>query len=91
METLTVLEQKITTLAQLIKASRQDNALLVEKNAELVERNTELEKKLAALENSMLGDNNLIKKLDEEQELTKTVIDDLIHSIDSLIENEHQQ
>ncbi|MFI5332804.1 MAG: hypothetical protein ACHQVS_01755 [Candidatus Babeliales bacterium] len=91
MEKLTVLEQKITALAQLVKTSREENARLVEHNARLTERNAELEKQRAALEKSMLGDTNRIKKFDEEQELTKTVIDDLIHSIDSLIENEHQQ
>ena len=84
MEKLTVLEQKITALALLVKTAREENACLVARNAEL-------EKKIATLESSILGDTNLIKKLDEEQELTKTVIDDLIHSIDSLIENEQQQ
>lgn len=84
MEKLTVLEQKIITLAQLVKTAREENARLVEQNGEL-------QQKVAALEKSTLGDTKRIKKLDEEQELTKTVIDDLIHSIDSLIENEHQQ
>lgn len=90
MEKLTVLEQKITALAHLVKVSREENARLMKENAKLVEKNNALEQKMTALENSILGDSNLIKKLDEEQELTKAAIDDLIQNIDSLIENEQQ-
>lgn len=79
MDTLKVLEGKIATLLGMIKKLKKENEALVQENMELAG-------KLEKLETTVLKDT---KKLDKERELTKNVVDDLIKSIDSLVDGKN--
>lgn len=81
MNTLKVLEDKLIVLAELVKELKTENAKLAEENAQL-------EAKLLMLQNSLQEDSRRIDELRHEKELTRVVVDDLIKSIDSLVENQ---
>jgi regulator of replication initiation timing len=81
MNTLKVLEEKLVVLAELVKEIKTENAKLAEENAQLAAR-------LLMLQNSLQEDSRRIDELRHEKELTKVVVDDLIKSIDSLVENQ---
>ena len=85
MNTLKVLEEKVTTLISRIKELEAENKTLTAEN-------TQLTAKLESMENSMLSDIQRIDALDQEKALTKMVVDDLINSIDSIVEgnNDHE-
>ena len=80
MERLKVLEEKIVQLVDVIKS-------LKAAKASLVKENVKLQKKVGSLELSVLSDK---KKIDQEKELTKEVVDELIKSIDTLVGSEEQ-
>jgi hypothetical protein len=84
MDTLSVLEKKITALVGVVQELKKENGRLVELNAQLAA-------KIEIMEESLLVDNERIEKLNQEKVFTKTVVDDLIKSIDLLVENEKQQ
>lgn len=63
---------------------KKDKARLIEENAQLL-------MKLEMLENSLLADTERLEKLDQEKVVTKNVVDDLIRSIDLLVEDEKQR
>lgn len=81
MNTLKLLEEKLTVLAELVKELKTENAKIAEENAQL-------EAKLLMLQNSLHEDSRRIDELKHEKELTKVVVDDLIKSIDSLVESQ---
>jgi regulator of replication initiation timing len=81
MDSLKVLEDKLSSLVGLVKDLKSENAKLAEENAQL-------SSKLAMLEKSLQGDAEYIQGLKEEKELTKMSVDDLIKSIDLLVENQ---
>lgn len=83
MEVLNVLEKKIAGLIELIKELRADKMLLLEENAELRER-------LEMIESSLLLHDKNVEERSQEIVLTKMVVDDLIKSIDLLVEQEPQ-
>ncbi len=83
MEELSLLEKKITSLVDVIHELKKEKAKLVEENFQLLT-------KLEILENSLLTDSERIEKLNQERALTKTVVDDLIRSIDLLVEEKQQ-
>ena len=85
MDLLNVLEKKVAGLVCRVKE-------LEAENAKLSADNTQLTAKLETMENSMLSDIRHIEELDQEKALTKMVVDDLIHSIDSMVEgnNDHE-
>jgi len=85
MNTLKVLEEKVATLISRIKELEAENKILTAEN-------TQLTAKLESMENSMLSDIQRIDALDQEKALTKMVVDDLISSIDSIVEgnNDHE-
>jgi chromosome segregation ATPase len=78
---LKLLEEKIVCLAELIKELKTENAKLAEENAQLAA-------KLLMLENLLQDDTQRLDALKQEKELTRLVVDDLIKSIDSLVENQ---
>lgn len=84
MEVLNVLEKKIANLIELIKSLRAERELLVAQNVQLKEQ-------LDTLENSLLTRNKHVEERSHEIELTKIVVDDLIKSIDLLVEQEQRQ
>jgi len=81
---LKVLEKKIYSLVELVKELKTENAKLAEENAQLLA-------KLESVQDSMFTESNRVEKLDQEKTMTKMVVDDLIKSIDSLVEYEKSQ
>jgi hypothetical protein len=83
METLSVLEKKVISLIDIIKDLKAENARLVEEKDQLAA-------KLLMVEGSLTDDAKRVEELDQEKALTKMVVDDLIKSIDTVIESEKQ-
>jgi hypothetical protein len=81
MEKLSLLEKKIMHVCEVIKAEK---AL----NAQLMQEKNELLGKLEQLETSLLKGAQNIEELNQEKVLTKLVVDELICSIDKLVEQE---
>jgi len=81
MNVLKLLEEKLVCLAELVKELKTENAKLAEENAQL-------SAELIMLQNSLKDDCKRIDELKQEKELTRLVVDDLIKSIDSLVENQ---
>lgn len=88
MEVLGVLEKKLADLVELAKRLKDKSEQLQEKNTALAQENVQLHERIETLETSLLNDK---EELYQEKELTKLVVDGLIKSIDSLVENEHSQ
>lgn len=80
-EKLNLLEQKIALLVGALKAQKELNLKLTEEKLELLN-------KFEMLENSLLKGTQSIEELNQERILTKMVVDDLISSIDKLVEGE---
>ncbi len=81
LEKLNVLEKKVASLIELIKAEKAANTLLMEENEALSGR-------LEALENSLLKESKSIEELNQERAMTRMMVDDLISSIDKLVEEQ---
>lgn len=79
METLELLEKKISQLVGLVSQLKDENKVLAKENSSL-------QKKLAALERDVVEGNESIEHLTTEKEATKGLISDLIKSIDKLVE-----
>lgn len=79
MEVLKVLEDKIIALVDTITTLKADNRRLTEKNEEL---NAELE----LMQKSILEGSEKASALSKEKTDTVTLVDDLIKSIDSLVQ-----
>lgn len=95
MDALKIFEEKLTKLAERIKELSAENSQLLEEtkelrteNSNLVEENAQLSAKVSLLEKNLMDDSRRIDELKQEKELTKLVVDDLIKSIDSLVENQ---
>ena len=76
---LTLLEEKVVRLIEMIKASQEE--LLV-----LKQKNKDLQAQLRALEGSLVLETKDLEELSQEKMVTKMVVDNLLHSIDALIE-----
>lgn len=77
-ENLNLLEKKIALLIELLKKEKETTAqLMEEKNA--------LTAQLDMLENSVLKGAKSIEELNQEREMTKLIVDELIGSIDRLV------
>jgi hypothetical protein len=83
MEVLHVLEKKIASLIDMIKELKAEKA-------QLLEENLELKQKLESFETSLLSREKNVEERDQEIGLTKMVVDDLIKSIDLLVEEQQQ-
>lgn len=59
-------------------------------NARLAEELAQIEAKLNVVEDSLVHGNETIDSLGKERTLTKSMVDDLIASIDSLVSHEKQ-
>ena len=82
MNMLKQLEEKLICLAELVRELKTENAKLAEENAQLSAQ-------LIMLQNALKDDTQRIDALKQEKELTRLVVDDLIKSIDSLVENQN--
>lgn len=88
MEVLHILEEKI---ARLIESKKKDVELicvLKKEIAGLQQDNDTLKKSVEKLENSLLTYDTNATALNQERELAKLAVDDLIGSIDALIGEE---
>jgi len=104
MEVLLVLEEKIKALVAMVKDVKgQLSALQSEydslktevvelkaENAKLAEGNAQLTFQLNTIESSILKETGHVQELTEERSMTRLVLDDLIKSIDLIVENENQ-
>jgi len=104
MEVIFTLEEKVKTLIACVKnLKEQVHALRLEndslkievqelkaENAKLAENNAQLIIQLKAIENSILLETDHVNELKEERCVTRSALDDLIKSIDSIVENENQ-
>ena len=73
--------------------NRQDKnefAQLKAENDMLFEGNAQLTFQLNAIEKSMLKETDHVQELTQERSITRSALDDLIKSIDSIVENENQ-
>jgi hypothetical protein len=78
---LNILEEKVVGLIEMIKHSKEEVASLKQKNKEL-------HAQLRALEGSLVAETKDLEELSQEKMVTKMVVDNLLHSIDALIEKE---
>jgi hypothetical protein len=81
MNSLKLLEEKLSCLVELVKELKTENSKLAEENAQLAA-------KLLMLEKASRDESVRVKELNKEQESTKLAVDDLIKNIDSLIETQ---
>jgi len=105
MEALGILEKKIVALVDVIKQLKAENSELAESLeksrlevdrfhvlvTELRMENESLSEKLEQVEHSILLSNERAEALDQEKELTKMVVKDLLDSISTLVPNEDHQ
>ena len=70
---------------------RAENEELKTENAKFAEDNAQLSAQIRAIESSLEQENETVSLLNEEKLLAKVVVDDLLKSIDALIERENQQ
>jgi len=80
---LTMLEDKVVHLIDLMK-------LLKEENHSLKNKNKDLQSQLKALEGSLVSETRDLEELSQEKMMTKMVVDNLLHSIEKLIETQEQ-
>ncbi len=81
LEKLNILEKKITSLVELLRAEKELSAKLAEEKNLLADEKNNLLARLEAVESSLLkGSQNI--------ELTKMVVDELIKNIDQLVGQE---
>ena len=104
MEVVLILEEKIRTLIATVKSMQEkqhdlqskydslksEHAELKAENDKLTEDNAQLTFQLNVIEKSMLKETGHVQELTEERSMTRLVLDDLIKSIDSIVENENQ-
>ena len=84
MELLKVLEEKISVLMGVINSLKAENARLCKENNDL----------RATVEQLQVAEKNSLQdkeKLNQENALTKAVVDDLIKNIDALVDNNEVQ
>ena len=104
MEVVLILEEKIKALIARFKDVKSQHSNLQSKydslknefdvleaeNDKLAECNAQLTCQLNTIEKSMLKETGHVQELTEERSITRLVLDDLIKSIDSIVENENQ-
>lgn len=83
METLAILEERITALIQSIKELKTENATLTKERDQLLHH-------IEKIENSLLKNNKSVEELNQEKEATKQVVDSLITSIEGLLAQKEQ-
>lgn len=91
MEVLTILEQKVAALIESKRSDVERIHMLLEELSQVKNENLQLRESLDKLENTLLSRHESFEELTQERMLTKAVVDDLIKSIDMLIEAESHQ
>ncbi len=80
LERLQVLEKKIAHIIDLLHEER-------EKTTHLLEEKNVLSARIEAMESSLLKETKSIEELSQERVLTKQMVDELIQTIDQLVES----
>jgi len=97
---LSLLEEKVVRLVDLVQELKQAKITLQKENLilqeeiqfmqkevqELQEENQMLKHQLMRAENSLVSETKDLEELSQEKMMTKMIVDDLIRSIDSLVE-----
>jgi cell division protein FtsB len=90
---LTLLEEKVIRLVDMVKSLKVSNISLQEKNHSLQSTNQSLEaenqmlkNQLMKTETSLVAETKDLEELSQEKMMTKMILDDLIKSIDSLVD-----
>lgn len=86
MEALELLEDKVSSLIDIARLLKEENAQLVSKNDLLIHENKKLTDRLSVAEETLKNDE---KQSFQEKKLTTTVVDRLIESIDRLVKSEN--
>ena len=81
METLKLLEEKISSMVFLVKMLKDENDQLLRENMQLAEE-------VKLIKASALSETGHVRSLREEREQTRLAVDDLIKVIDSLVETQ---
>ncbi len=76
---LTALEERVLQMLNLVKSLKTEIGSLKEKNKDL-------QSQIKMLESSLVAETKDLEELSQEKIMTKMVVDNLLHSIDSLIE-----
>jgi hypothetical protein len=85
------LSKKNNFLEKTVETLKLENELFKVENAKLAENNAQLSTQVNALDAALEKENRQTHNLSEEKSLAKLVVDDLIKSIDALIERENTQ
>jgi len=98
MDALGILEKKIKTLLEFIDKLKDENSVLKDETKKLAEEKNRLSLELEGLnsnletvEGAVAQSSKNLEELSQEKALTKMVVEDLIKSIDSLVEQEDMQ
>ena len=90
---LGLLEERVIRLVDMVKASKQEsqtvkqlNQTLLEANQTLQEENQMLKHQLMRAESSLVTETKDLEEMSQEKMMTKMILDDLIRSIDSLVD-----
>lgn len=88
MEAFHILEVKVAKLIENLKGLRAEKSCLQEDNNKLSEQISQLKSQIELMEHSMLNGHQNIEELNQEHELAKMMVGDLIKNIDILVERE---
>lgn len=83
--------KKNNSLEKDLDLVKEELAIVKAENVKFAEDNAELITQLKSLELTAQKENKQLHDLSEEKSLAKLVVDDLIKSIDALIERENEQ
>lgn len=83
---LTLLEEKVIRLVDMVKTLKLSNQSFQEKNQSLEAENQMLKNQLMKTESSLVAETKDLEELSQEKMMTKMILDDLIKSIDSLVD-----
>lgn len=97
MEALNILEEKLASLVSIAQQFKKNNAqlqsdneMLKSENISLMKENSHLIHQLELKEEFSVKESQEIDELYQEKKLAKSVVDNLIKSIDSLVDKENQ-
>ena len=80
---LGLLEEKVIRLIEMVKSLKDENLAMKQKVKEL-------QAQLRAVEGSLVSETKDLEELSQEKMVTQMVLDNLLHSIDALIETKEK-
>ena len=83
---LSLLEERVVRLVDMVKASKLESQTYKQENQSLQEENQMLKHQLMRAESSLVTETKDLEELSQEKMMTKMILDDLIRSIDSLVD-----